>query len=66
MQKVYYDLHIHTCLSPCGDVDSTPNNVVNMAKIKGLDVIAITDHNTMGNVEACIKVGEKVGLTVIP
>lgn len=66
MQKVYYDLHIHTCLSPCGDVDSTPNNVVNMAKIKGLDVIAITDHNTMGNVEACVKVGEKVGLTVIP
>ncbi|MDO5479206.1 MAG: histidinol-phosphatase, partial [Clostridia bacterium] len=28
--KLYYDLHIHSALSPCGDNDMTPNNIVNM------------------------------------
>ena len=42
--QYYYDLHLHSCLSPCGDMDMTPNNLVNMAKILGLDVIALTDH----------------------
>jgi 3',5'-nucleoside bisphosphate phosphatase len=64
--KLNTDLHIHTALSPCGDRDMTPNNIVNMAKLKGLDVIAITDHNSIENVSACIEVGNMVGLTVIP
>lgn len=50
--KAYYDLHIHSALSPCADDDMTPNNIVNMALIKGLDVIAVADHNTCGNVRA--------------
>lgn len=66
MKRLKYDFHIHTALSPCGDNDSTPNNVVNMAMIKGLDAIAITDHNSVLNARACIKVGESVGVTVIP
>ena len=44
----------------------TPNNLVNMAKLLGLDVIALTDHNTSLNCEAAIKVGEAVGVLVIP
>ncbi len=64
--KYYYDLHLHSCLSPCGDMDMTPNNIVNMAKLLGLDVIALTDHNTTLNCEAAIKAGEKAGLLVIP
>jgi PHP family Zn ribbon phosphoesterase len=64
--KYYYDFHIHSCLSPCGSDDMTPNNIVNMAKIKGLDVIAVTDHNTCKNCEAVIKVGKKEGILVIP
>jgi 3',5'-nucleoside bisphosphate phosphatase len=60
------DFHIHTALSPCGDEDMTPNNIVNMAMLNGLDAIAITDHNTVENVAACMKVGERVGVTVIP
>lgn len=64
--KYYYDLHLHSCLSPCGDMDMTPNNIVNMAKILGLDVIALTDHNTALNCPAAMKVGESVGVTVIP
>lgn len=43
---IYYDFHIHTCLSPCADDDMTPNNIINMAMIKGLDMIAICDHNS--------------------
>ncbi len=64
--KTAYDLHIHSCLSPCGDMDMTPNNIVNMSKLMGYDIIALTDHNTCGNCEAAMKVGEAVGLTVIP
>ena len=64
--KLYYDLHIHSCLSPCGDEDSTPNNIVNMALIKGLNVIALSDHNTGKNCPAAIAVGKKNGLVVLP
>ncbi len=64
--KIAYDFHIHTALSPCGDADMTPNNIVNMAILKGLDAIAITDHNTCGNAEACIKCAEGTDLLVIP
>ena len=44
---LYYDFHIHSALSPCGDADMTPNNIVGMASIKGLDAIAVSDHNTV-------------------
>ena len=63
--KLYYDLHIHSALSPCGDKDMTPNNIVNMSIIKGLDIIAVTDHNSCGNVRAVMEVaGDR--LLVIP
>ncbi|MDK2918014.1 MAG: 3,5-nucleoside bisphosphate phosphatase [Candidatus Petromonas sp.] len=64
--NLYYDFHIHTALSPCGDRDMTPNNIVNMATIKGLDAIAITDHNTVRNCLPCVEVAKKTDLTVIP
>lgn len=64
--KFYYDFHTHSCLSPCGDNDMTPYNLVNMSKLLGLDIIALTDHNTCRNCEAAQKVGNEIGLTVIP
>ena len=64
--KIAYDFHIHSCLSPCGDKDMTPQNIANMAKIMGYNAIALTDHNTCGNCEAIMKVGAEIGLTVIP
>ncbi|MCQ2484469.1 MAG: PHP domain-containing protein [Clostridia bacterium] len=64
--EFYYDFHIHSCLSPCGDNDMTPYNLVNMAKILGLDIIALTDHNTCQNCKSAIEVGKNIGLTVIP
>ncbi|WP_207639967.1 PHP domain-containing protein [Fervidicella metallireducens] len=60
------DFHIHSALSPCGDNDMTPNNIINMAKLKGLDAIAITDHNSCENVAACVEVGIKNNIIVIP
>ncbi len=62
---LYYDLHIHSALSPCGDEDMTPNNIVNMALLKGLDVIAVTDHNSAANVQSIVKAAENK-LKVIP
>lgn len=56
--KAAIDLHIHSALSPCGDDDMTPNNIVNMAILNGLDAIAVTDHNSCKNVEAVTKVAE--------
>ncbi|MFR3042962.1 MAG: PHP domain-containing protein [Thomasclavelia spiroformis] len=44
---MYYDLHIHSALSPCSDDLMTINNIFNMAYIKGLQLIAITDHNSI-------------------
>ncbi len=52
MRSYYYDLHIHSCLSPCGDDDMTPNNIAGMAAIKGLNILALTDHNTTKNCPA--------------
>jgi len=64
--KIYYDLHIHSALSPCGDNDMTPCNIVNMAAIKGLNCISITDHNSCKNVLSAIKAAADLPLLVIP
>lgn len=61
-----YDFHIHSCLSPCGDADMTPANLVGMAKVKGLDVIALTDHNSSRNCEAALAAGARLGVLVLP
>ena len=63
---MFYDLHIHSCLSPCGDNDMTPYNLVNMAAINGLEVIALTDHNSSRNCPAAVVAGEQTGILVIP
>lgn len=64
--KLFYDLHLHSCLSPCGDNDMTPYNLVNMAKLLGYDIIALTDHNSAENCESAVKIGKNIGLTVVP
>lgn len=65
MPEFAYDLHIHSCLSPCGDESMTPANIVNMAHLKGLDIIAITDHNTALNAAAAIRAARDLPLTVL-
>ncbi len=64
--KYFYDLHIHSALSPCGDDDMTPNNIVNMAMLNGLHIIALSDHNTCGNIRSVSKIAEKNGIVFVP
>ena len=66
MISVYYDLHIHSALSPCADDDMTPNDIIGMAQLNRLDIIAITDHNSMANVPAVVKAAKETGLIVLP
>lgn len=64
--RFYYDLHIHSTLSPCGDDDMTPNNIVNMSLLNELDIIALSDHNTCGNVASVSQLAKKAGLVFLP
>lgn len=59
------DLHIHTCLSPCGSLDMSPTVIVETALARGLDIIAITDHNTTLQCPEIQSLGAEAGLTVL-
>ncbi len=59
------DLHIHTVLSPCGDLEMSPTAIVDRALQRGLDMIAISDHNTTRQVKVAQKVGKEKGLFVL-
>ena len=65
MAKVFYDFHLHSCLSPCGDNDMTPANIAGMAFVNGLSAIALTDHNTVLNCTALKNAAEQYGVTVL-
>ena len=64
--RYLYDLHIHSALSPCADNDMTPVNIVAYAAAMGLEIIAVSDHNAIGNVAAAMEVGEALGVVVVP
>ncbi|MBW8326113.1 MAG: PHP domain-containing protein [Prolixibacteraceae bacterium] len=66
MKSFRTDLHIHTVLSPCGDLEMSPARIVSLASKRGLDIIGITDHNTTKQCELVWKLGQRFGLTVIP
>jgi 3',5'-nucleoside bisphosphate phosphatase len=59
------DLHIHTLLSPCGDLEMSPANIVAKAKEKQLDIIGITDHNSTKHCLLTKRLAKKEGITVL-
>jgi len=59
------DLHIHSCLSPCADDDMTPYSIAGMAKLNGLAVAALTDHNACGNCESFFQACRGYGIVPI-
>lgn len=65
MKRLYYDLHNHSCLSPCADNDNTPNNIAGMASLCGIHVMALTDHNTCKNCPAFFEAAERYGIIPI-
>ncbi len=63
---MFVDLHIHSCLSPCADDDMTPANICGMAHLKGLDAIAVTDHNSARNLPYVKEAADYYGLLLLP
>lgn len=66
MSRYLCDLHIHSCLSPCADDDMTPGNIAGMAVLNGLQIVALTDHNTCRNCPAFFHHAKSFGLIPIP
>jgi predicted metal-dependent phosphoesterase TrpH len=66
LRRFRADLHIHSCLSPCGELSIYPRKIVKRAFEEGLEVIALTDHNTAENAAAVLRAAEGTGLTVFP
>lgn len=60
------ELHVHTVVSPCAAVEMIPPLIVHEAMDRGIDLIAITDHNSSANVEAVQKAAAGTDLTVLP
>jgi len=60
------DLHIHTCLSPCTEVDMSPKRILTSAKKKEIDIIGICDHNSSENSLAVMNAARKTNIRVIP
>lgn len=55
------DFHNHSCLSPCGSLELSPRALVEIAAAKGIQVLALTDHNSSLNCPAfaalCLRAG---------
>jgi PHP family Zn ribbon phosphoesterase len=66
LRKFKTDLHIHSCLSPCGDWDMSPRRIIQKSLEVGLDLIAVCDHNTVENAGVAIREGQKQGVQVLP
>lgn len=66
LKRFVADLHIHTCLSPCAEVDMTPLRIVERALARGLDMIAISDHNSAENVAVAVEVAAQGGIALLP
>lgn len=66
MNEFRADLHIHTCLSACAEVEMIPPLIVDEALRKGLHIIAVTDHNAVGNAAAVMEAAAGSGLWVVP
>jgi PHP family Zn ribbon phosphoesterase len=64
--EFWADLHIHTVLSPCAEVEMIPPLIVKRARELGLDLIAITDHNASANAGAVMAAAAGTGLAVWP
>ncbi len=64
--KIFYDLHIHSCLSGCADDNMTPANIAGFARLEGVHLISVTDHNSAANLPAVQKACREYGVRFIP
>lgn len=66
LRAFHCDLHVHTCLSPCAELDMYPRAVVEKSIVEKLDIIAICDHNASENTQFVLKSANETALTVLP
>lgn len=66
MRDYFFDFHLHSCLSPCGSEDMTPANIAGMCALAGYDIVALTDHNSVGNCAAFCQAAGAYGLLALP
>jgi len=65
MRPFSADLHIHSLLSPCASLDMSPHEIIAHAMSRGLDMIAITDHNSTLHCALMVELGREAGITVL-
>ncbi len=67
MLQVYAaDLHVHTCLSPCGDLEMSPEGIARRARSLNISILGICDHNSADNTPALFEAGRKHRVAVLP
>ncbi len=66
MKRYTADLHVHSVLSPCGDLEMSPKHIISVARQKKIDIIGITDHNSTRHCRVMSELGEKNGICVLP
>jgi len=66
MKTYRAELHIHTVLSPCASIEMIPPLIISEAEKKHIDIIAITDHNSISNIQAVMDASQGSQVTVIP
>jgi hypothetical protein len=60
------ELHLHTVLSPCAAIEMIPPLIIQTAESKGINLIAISDHNAIANIEAVMQAAQGTSVTVLP
>lgn len=65
MKKFRADLHMHTVLSPCGDLEMSPANIVRKASERGIDILGITDHNSTLHAPLIKELASREGIMVL-
>jgi len=66
LRRCRMDLHIHSALSPCAEVEMLPELIVMKAEMEGLDVVAVCDHNSAENAAACVEAAKGSAVRVLP
>ena len=66
LRRIKADLHVHTCLSPCGELEMSPRKIVERVLEQHVDIIAICDHNSAQNIPAVIKAACGRKVVVLP
>lgn len=64
--RVRADLHVHTCLSPCGELEMSPRNIIARARSLNIGMIGVCDHNSAENARAVMRAAEGSPVTVLP